>query len=285
MSFAVEMRALTDRLFPGSPGGRSLGREVAGGATTFAALSYILFVQPTVLSQAGMDFQSVMLATCLVGAFATFLMGLLANYPIALSPGMGENFFFVYTLCAAPPLGFGLSWQQALAATFLSGVLFMVLAALGYLGRLVNVIPKSLKTAIAAGIGLFITLIGLEYGNLVQAHPATLVQLGDLGHPTSLLTLFGLLLTGTLLAYRVAGAIDGRGVLQRIPVIGAREESENTPARRIGKHGSHEVLADYRALVVDQEKEERLVFHYGSAQTDAVLIAVLKVAFHAIEIV
>ena len=201
------MRALTDRLFPGSPGGRSLGREVAGGATTFAALSYILFVQPTVLSQAGMDFQSVMLATCLVGAFATFLMGLLANYPIALSPGMGENFFFVYTLCAAPPLGFGLSWQQALAATFLSGVLFMALAALGYLGRLVNVIPKSLKTAIAAGIGLFITLIGLEYGNLVQAHPATLVQLGDLGHPTSLLTLFGLLLTGTLLAYRVSGAI------------------------------------------------------------------------------
>lgn len=207
MSLASEMRALTDRLFPASAGGRSLGREVVGGTTTFAALSYIVFVQPAVLSQAGMPFHAVLLATCLAAAASTFLMGLLANYPIALAPGMGQNFFFVYSLCAAPPLGFGLSWQQALTATFLAGVLFMALAALGWLGRLVDVIPSSLKTGIAAGIGLFITLIGLEYGNLVQAHPATLVQLGDLGHPTSLLTLFGLLLTGTLLAYRVSGAI------------------------------------------------------------------------------
>jgi AGZA family xanthine/uracil permease-like MFS transporter len=201
------MSALADRLFPGPRGSRSPSREVVGGITTFAALSYIVFVQPAVLSQAGMEFQAVLLATCLSAAAATFLMGWLANYPIALAPGMGQNFFFVYTLCAAPPLGFGLSWQQALTATFLAGVLFMALAALGWLGRLVDVIPNSLKAGIAAGIGLFITLIGLEYGNLVQGHPATLVQVGDLRHPASLLTLFGLLLTGTLLAYRVPGAI------------------------------------------------------------------------------
>src|SRR3970040_3082116 len=105
-------------------------------------------------------------------------MGLLANYPVAQAPGMGENFFFVYTLCAVPPLGFGLSWQQALAATLLSGVLFMVLTALGYLGRLMSVIPDSLKTGIAAGIGLLITLIGFEYGNLVRLHHVSFSQLG-----------------------------------------------------------------------------------------------------------
>ena len=215
------MRALVDRLFPSPPGGRTLSREVVGGVTTFAALSYILFVQPAVLSQAGMDFHAVMMATCLVSAFATFLMGLLANYPIALAPGMGENFFFVYTLCAAPPIGFGLSWQQALAATLLSGVLFMTLTALGYLGRMMRVIPDSLKTGIAAGIGLLITLIGFEYGNLVRLHPATLLQLGDLRHPATLLTLFGLFLTVTLLLYRVPGAIL-LGILGTTGIAAAR---------------------------------------------------------------
>src|SRR3972149_6408730 len=152
------MNPLMDRLFPPPPGGRNIGREVLGGATTFAALSYILFVQPAVLSQAGMDFHAVLLATCLAGAFGTFLMGLLANYPVALAPGMGENFFFVYTLCAPPPMGFGLSWQQALAATFLGGILFMMLSLAGFLGRLMDAIPDSLKNGIATGIGLFIAL-------------------------------------------------------------------------------------------------------------------------------
>ena len=109
MALAANMRALADRLFPGPPGGRSLSRELVGGTTTFAALSYIVFMQPAVLSQAGMEFHAVLLATCLSAAAATFLMGWLANYPIALAPGMGQNFFFVYSLCAAPPLGFGLS--------------------------------------------------------------------------------------------------------------------------------------------------------------------------------
>jgi len=201
------MRAFLDKLFPPPPGGRVLGREILGGVTTFTAISYILFVQPVVLSQAGMDFHSVLLATCLAGAFGTFLMGLLANYPVAQAPGMGENFFFVYTLCALPPMGFGLSWQQALAATFLGGVLFMMLSLAGFLGRLMDAIPDSLKNGIATGIGLFIALIGFEYGNLVQPHPATFLQLGDLRHPATLLTLLGLLLTILLLSYRIPGAI------------------------------------------------------------------------------
>ena len=184
-----------------------MGRELLAGATTFAALSYIVFVQPSLLSQAGMDFHAVLLATCLSAAGATLLMGVLANYPVALAPGMGENFFFVYSLCAARPLGFGLTWQQALAATFLAGTLYMLLSAMGYLGRLVNLIPDSLKKGIATGIGLFITLIGFEYGNLIRLHPATLVQLGDLRDPATLLTLTGLFLAATLLANRVPGAI------------------------------------------------------------------------------
>lgn len=181
----------------------TVGREVVGGVTTFLTLSYIIFVQPGVLEQAGMSFQAVMVATCLSAAVATFLMGLLANYPIALAPGMGENFFFVYTLCK----GYGLTWQQALAATFLAGVVFMGLAGFGFRSKIVNSIPGSLKTGIAAGIGLFITLIGMQYGRLVVAHPATLVQLGDLKSPVALTTLAGLLITLALTGWRVRGAI------------------------------------------------------------------------------
>ena len=180
---------------------------MTGGITTFAALSYIVFVQPGLLSQLGMDFQAVLVATCLAAAFSTFLLGLLANSPVALAPGMGENFFFVYALCALPPIGFGLSWQQALTATLLAGLLFMALSLTGFLGLLVNVIPDSLKNGIAAGIGLFIALIGFEYGNLVRLHPVTILQLGDLRHPVTLLALAGLGLTIALLVCRVPGAI------------------------------------------------------------------------------
>jgi AGZA family xanthine/uracil permease-like MFS transporter len=107
--------------------GTTVHREVLGGITTFLAMSYIIFVQPGVLSQAGMDFRAVMAATCLAAALSTFLMGLVANYPVALAPGMGENFFFVYTLCGVAPLGFGLTWQQALAAVLLAGIFFIIL--------------------------------------------------------------------------------------------------------------------------------------------------------------
>jgi AGZA family xanthine/uracil permease-like MFS transporter len=187
--------------------GTSLRREVLGGVTTFLAMSYIVFVNPGVLSQAGMDFRAVMCATCLAAAASTLLMGLLANYPVALAPGMGENVFFVYTLCAAAPLGFGMTWQQGLAAVLLAGVFFVLLTLSGLRTRIIDSIPASLKSGIAAGIGLFITLVGLEYGNLVVASPATLVRLGSLREPVALVSVLGLLLMMALVAYRVPGAV------------------------------------------------------------------------------
>jgi AGZA family xanthine/uracil permease-like MFS transporter len=187
--------------------GTTVRREALGGVTTFLAMSYIIFVQPGVLSQAGMDFQAVLYATCLSSALATFLMGLLARYPVALAPGMGENFFFVYTLCAAAPLGFGLTWQQALAAVLVAGLAFIALTLSGIRSKIIDSIPGSLKCGIAAGIGLFITLIGLEYGNLIVASPSTLVRLGDLSQPVALVSLLGLLVMIAMLGWRVRGAI------------------------------------------------------------------------------
>ena len=185
----------------------NLRREILGGVTTFLAMSYIIFVNPGVLSQAGMDFGSVMAATCVAAAASTFLMALLANYPVALAPGMGENFFFVYTLCGAVPLGFGMTWRQALAAVLIAGLFFVALTLSGIRAQIINSIPASLKSGIAAGIGLFVTLIGLEYGNLVVASPSTLVRLGNLHEPVTLVSAAGLLLVIALLAYRVRGAI------------------------------------------------------------------------------
>ena len=187
--------------------GTTVQREVVGGVTTFLAMSYIIFVQPGVLSQAGMNFQAVLCASCLAAALSTFLMGLIANYPVALAPGMGENFFFVYTLCAAAPLGFGLTWQQALGAVLLAGIFFIAITLTGIRAKIVNSIPDSLKRGIAAGIGLFITLIGLEYGGLVVGAPGTLVRLGDFSQPATLASVLGLLALVVLLAFRVRGAI------------------------------------------------------------------------------
>ncbi len=187
--------------------GTTFQREVVGGITTFLAMSYIIFVQPGVLSQAGMNFQAVLCASCLAAALSTFLMGLIANYPVALAPGMGENFFFVYTLCAAAPLGFGLTWQQALGAVLLAGLFFVAITLTGIRAKIVNSIPDSLKRGIAAGIGLFITLIGLEYGGLVVAAPGTLVRLGDFSQPATLASVLGLLVLVVLLAFNVRGAI------------------------------------------------------------------------------
>jgi len=187
--------------------GTTVRREVTGGVTTYLAMSYIIFVQPGVLSQAGMDFRAVLYATCLSAALATFLMGLLANYPVALASGMGENFFFVFTLCGAAPLGFGLTWQQALAAVLVAGLFFILLTLSGIRSKIIDSIPNSLKVGIAAGIGLFITLIGLEYGNLIVSSPATLVRLGDFRQPVALVSVLGLLVMIVLLAYRVRGAV------------------------------------------------------------------------------
>jgi adenine/guanine/hypoxanthine permease len=187
--------------------GATLRGELAGGLTTFLALSYILFVQPSLMAVAGIPASTALVATCVGSAFACVLMALLANYPVALAPGMGHNVFFAFTVCAPIAAGgLGLTWQQALAAVVTSGSLFVVLGAVRFRERILTAIPESLQHAIAAGIGLLIALLGLEWGGLVVAHPVTLVQIGDLAAPPALVTLFGLLLVIALVAANFRGA-------------------------------------------------------------------------------
>ena len=181
----------------------NLRQEFIGGSTTFLTMAYIIFVQPTVLSAAGMDFGAVMVATCISSAVAILVMGFYARYPIALAPGMGQNFFFAYTVV----LTMGISWQTTLGVVFIAGFIFIVLSFFGIREKIINVIPDSLKNAIAVGIGLMITLAGLEWGGLVVDHPVLLVSLGDLSEPTTQLALLGLGLTSILLINKVRGAM------------------------------------------------------------------------------
>jgi AGZA family xanthine/uracil permease-like MFS transporter len=192
-----------DRAFRLAENGTTVRRELVGGATTFMTMSYIIFVQPAVLGATGMDKGAVMAATCLASALATLLMGLLARYPIALAPAMGHNVFFAVVVCGA----MGFTWQVALGANFLSGVLFVVLALFGVGGKMVAAVPDGLKYGIAVGIGLLIALVGLEYGGIVVDSPGVLVSLGDITSPPVMLVLFGLALTSVLLVVRFPGAI------------------------------------------------------------------------------
>ncbi|MCK4336802.1 MAG: NCS2 family permease, partial [Candidatus Aminicenantes bacterium] len=146
------MKAFFERVFKLEENNTTVRIELLGGMTTFMTMSYIIFVQPAILSSTGIDRGAVMFATCIASALATLLMGLLAKYPIALAPGMGLNLFFAVTVCGV----MGYSWQVALGAVFISGVIFMILSALGLWEKLVNSVPASLKHAIAVGIGLFI---------------------------------------------------------------------------------------------------------------------------------
>ncbi|MFQ5781305.1 MAG: solute carrier family 23 protein, partial [Nitrospiria bacterium] len=183
--------------------GTDYRKETVGGVTTFMTMSYIIFVQPAILSIAGMDKGAVMVATCLSSAVATILMGLLANYPFALAPAMGHNIYFAVIVCGT----LGYPWPVALGAVFISGVIFLVLSALGVWEHLVESIPDSLKQGIAVGIGLLIALIGMEYGGLVVDTPGVLVGLGKLTNPPVVLALFGVALIAVLMVLRVPGVI------------------------------------------------------------------------------
>ena len=190
--------------------GSTVSREVIGGMTTFATMSYIIFVQPAMLSDAGMDFGAVMVATCLAAGLATIAMGLIAKYPIALAPGMGENLYFAYVVCGAAGIGgLGYSWQVALGAVFIAGALFVVLSLFGFREKVIEIFPQSLKSGIAAGIGLFIAVIGFWWAGIVVRAPSPegLIQIGTLTEPPVLLALFGLVVTAVLLARRISGAI------------------------------------------------------------------------------
>ena len=183
--------------------GTDTRREVLAGLTTFAAMAYILAVNPAILSITGMDKGALITATALAAALTTAAMALATNYPVALAPGMGLNAFFAFTMCGALKV----PWQGALGLVFWEGVVFLLLTLTGVRQKIVEAIPASLKTAIGCGIGLFIAFIGLQNGGVIVAHPETLVTLGDLSRPGPLLVLGGIALTAVLIVRRVPGAI------------------------------------------------------------------------------
>ena len=176
--------------------------EIIAGITTFMTMAYIIFVQPSVLSQGGMDFGAVMVATCLSSAIATLIMGLYANYPIALAPGMGENFYFVFTVI----LGMGIIWQKVLGAIFIEGVLFIILSIWKVREKLIDSVPESLQCGIAGGIGLFIAFIGFIQSGIVQKGGVVLT-IGNLLQKEVILSIIGLLIMGTLMSLNVRGNI------------------------------------------------------------------------------
>ncbi len=194
---------MLERIFGVRAAGSTPGREVLGGVTTFLTMAYIIVVNPVFLTAAGMPLEGAILATCLSAAFATLLMALLANYPIALAPGMGLNAFFAYSIC----LGAKVPWPTALGLVFWSGVLFVLLTMTGLRAIVVRAVPRSITLGGALGIGLFIAFIGFQQGGLVRADPNTLVTLGDLRSAPALLTLFGLAVTLVLFARGVATAL------------------------------------------------------------------------------
>ncbi len=190
--------------------GSTAWREVLGGVTTFMAMSYILFVQVGLLGSKGVGMHDggVLMALCIASGAACVLMGVMANYPIALAPGMGENYVFVGFAAAMATWGVGyVGWQMALALTAAAGVIFLALSTVGFRSRILNAIPDALKSGIAAGIGLFIALIGFNNGNLVARGGALVEFPGLKNNPVAWLTLIGLAVTLALLAFRVHGAI------------------------------------------------------------------------------
>ncbi len=175
--------------------------EMTAGATTFMTMAYIIFVNPDILSAAGMDFGAVMTATIIAAGLTTILMGLLTNYPFALASGMGLNAFFAFVVAAQ------YGWQAALGAVFISGVVFMILAVTGAVTHIDAAVPSSLKNAVAAGIGLFIAFIGLQNAGIIVGYEATQVTLGNLTDPGPLLSLIGLMIIAVLMARKIKGAI------------------------------------------------------------------------------
>lgn len=194
---------MLERLFQLQAHNTNVRTEILAGVTTFLTMAYILFVNPSILGETGMDKGAVFVATCLAAAFGSVVMGLIANYPIALAPGMGLNAFFTYTVV----LGMGHTWQVALGAVFLSACLFFLLSIFKIREWIINSIPLELRSAIAAGIGLFLALIALQNAGIVAANPATMVGLGDLGSPAALLAILGFFLIIGLEALRVTGAV------------------------------------------------------------------------------
>ena len=192
-----------EKLFKLKEHGTDARTELLAGLTTFLTMAYILAVNPGILGDAGMDRGAVFTATALASAIASIVMTFAANLPIALAPGMGLNAFFTYTVV----LGMGYSWQTALTAVFLEGLLFIILSFVNVREAIVNSVPLNLKKAVAVGIGIFITLIGMKGAGIIVSNPATLVSLGNVTEGTALLAFIGLIITAILYALKVHGAI------------------------------------------------------------------------------
>ena len=192
---------MLERLFKLNENKTTVRTEIVAGITTFLTMAYIIFVNPDILSKAGMPFGAVFVSTCVAAAIGCLLMAFLANYPIALAPGMGLNAFFAFTVV----LTMKYTWQQALAAVFCSGVIFFLISIFRIREYIINSIPKNLKFAISAGVGLFLGIIALEESKIVVGSPATLVTLGDLHKPEAILCLLGLVLITALNYRRVVG--------------------------------------------------------------------------------
>lgn len=191
------------RFFQLEQKGTTVGREIQAGCTTFAAMAYILAVNPAILAAAGMPAAGLVTVTAVSAAVSTLIMALYTNFPLALAPGMGINAYFAYTVC----LGLGVPWQQALGLVLVNGVAFLALSLSGIREKIINVIPFQLKMAITCGVGLFIAFIGLKNGGIVTGHPVTLVTHGALGSPAVLLCFAGIVLTIVLMVRRVPGGI------------------------------------------------------------------------------
>src|SRR5690554_3638598 len=192
-----------DRYFRFQELGTNYKRETMGGLTTFLAMAYIIFVNPSILADAGMPADAVFVATALSAAIGTLIMGIFAKYPIALAPGMGLNAFFAYSVV----LGMGIPWETALLGVFCSGIIFILITVVGIRELIINAIPAVLKNAAAAGIGLFIAFVGLQGAGIVVLDEATLVSVGNLTEGATLLAIFGLVLTVILIAAGVRGGI------------------------------------------------------------------------------
>ena len=238
-------KSFLDSFFKLSENKTNVKTEILAGLTTFITMAYIIFVNPHILMQSGMNSQglvgdaavsaglnaindpvvaSVFAATCIAAAVGTLVMALYANLPFAQAPGMGLNAFFTYSVC----LTLGYTWQQALAAVFVSGVIFIVITVTTLREKIVDALPHNLKLAISGGIGLFIALIGFKSGGIIVANPATLVSFGDFTEPHVILTLIGLVITAVLMARGVKASIL-IGIL--LTTLGRHPDGDNKPYR------------------------------------------------------
>lgn len=232
---------LLERIFKLSEHGTNLKNEFVAGLTTFAAMSYVLVVNPSILSASGMPIEGLITVTALAACIGCLLIAAMTNYPIAMAPGMGLNAFFAFTICLTREI----PWEAALGIVFWNGILFLLLSVLGVRKKIADAIPAALKIGVQCGIGLFIAFIGLKNADLIIDHPATFVTIGDLSEPSTLLALIGIVITIVLVIKKVTGAIlisvilltiigavvpSGDGMLTPAPdgVVGMPESISNT---------------------------------------------------------